>query len=381
MWSIDEEIDLRILITGGAGFIGSHLADALVAAGHEVVVFDNLDPQVHGPGCSVPTHLAPGASFVQGDVRNRTALAGALVGVQAVYHLAAQTGVGQSMYQIERYVETNIQGTAVLLDLLASGTYPVEKLILASSRAVYGEGAYKCALDGPVYPSPRALEQLEHSIWDPACPVCGGNVQPTPTSEDAPHQPSSVYALSKSVQESLCHMISRTYGLTVTTLRYFNVYGARQSLSNPYTGVLSIFSSIIKNGRVPEIYEDGLESRDFVHVRDVVQANLLALERQGCDGQAINVGSGQRLTILEIASTMLQAFGMQGEPRFGGRFRVGDVRHCFADISLAHRLLGYTPQVAFEEGLRDFLAWALEEDADDLIETAKQELAVRKLFR
>lgn len=372
---------MRILVTGGAGFIGSHLVDALLAAGHDVLVLDNLDPQVHGSTCEWPPYLPPDASFVRADVRDRAALADALRGVDVVYHLAAQTGVGQSMYQIERYMGVNVQGTAVLLDLLANGSYPVKKLILASSRAVYGEGAYSCPVDGLVYPGTRVLARLEQALWDPICPVCGGPVEPVATPEATPAQPSSVYALSKSVQESLCHMFGQVYGVDVVTLRYFNVYGPRQSLSNPYTGILSIFSAIIKGGNAPEVYEDGLESRDLVHVRDVVQANLLALQHDGIGGQVINVGSGRRLTVLEIAQTLMRAFQAEGELLFRSRFRVGDIRHCFADLARARELLGYEPAVTFEDGVRDFLAWAHEQETRDLSQVTKRELATRGLFR
>ncbi len=396
-----------VLVTGGAGFIGSHLVDALVARGHAVRVFDNLEPQVHGPDAAGlalaaqgrwPAYANPGAEYILGDVRDRDALGRALAGVEAVCHLAAATGVGQSMYQISKYVEVNVQGTANLLDALANGSggprpHAVRTLILASSRAVYGEGAYRCATCGLVHPSVRTPAQLDtahhdaahHDAahfnaarWEPPCPHCGGPLAPALTPESLAPDPGSIYGVTKLAQEQLCLTAGRAYGLGVTSLRFFNVYGPRQSRSNPYTGIFTAFLGRLAAGEAPEVYEDGLMTRDFVHVSDVVAALLLALAAPGAAGRPYNVGSGQAAAILDVARLLCSGTGLT--PRISGAARVGDIRHCTADNAAAAAAFGYAPQVDLAAGLAALAADPQAHPAADLTAAAR-ELAQAGLLR
>lgn len=374
-----------ILVTGGAGFIGSHLCDALLTRGAAVRVFDNLDPQVHGPLASdghrptPPAYLSPEVEFIYGDVRDRDALRRALQGVDVVFHQAAAVGVGQSMYQVHRYIDVNTRGTAVLLDLLITERNRVRKLIVASSMSIYGEGAYTCPNCGPIYPEVRPEAQLAAGDWEMHCQRCGAVAEPRPTSEDKPLKSTSVYAVSKKDQEELCLIVGRAYGIPTVALRYFNVYGPRQALSNPYTGVAAIFSSRLLNGKPPLIFEDGQQTRDFVHVRDIVQANLLALDSEAANYQAINIGTGRRTSVAEIATLLTARLGLDIAPRIVHEFRKGDIRHCYADISKARCLLGYTPSVPFEQGVDDLIAWVRQQTAQDRVEGAYVELATRGL--
>src|SRR5215813_9499812 len=334
-----------ILVTGGAGFVGSHLVDALLNAGHKVRVFDDLTPQVHGN--QLPDYLSSDAELIMGDLRDEAAVHDALEGVEVVFHLGAAVGVGQSMYEISRYVGVNTLGTAVLLQELLNRKNKVEKLVLASSMSIYGEGRYICEKCGEVAPPLRDAVQLRTKQWEPLCPECGQTLKPAPTDESKPLQCSSIYALSKKDQEEMCLLYGRTYGLPVVALRYFNIYGARQALSNPYTGVAAIFASRLMNGKPPLIFEDGEQLRDFVSVEDVVRANLLSMERPQADGMALNIGSGQPISIREVAHELARAMDTQIPAELTQKYRAGDVRHCFADISAASRFLGYAPRVRF----------------------------------
>ena len=349
----------RILVTGGAGFIGSHLVDALLKAGHQVRVFDNLDPQVHG-GLQEqglwPEYLSPDCERILGDVRDRDALNQALADVKVVYHQAAAVGVGQSMYEIERYVDVNTRGTAMLLDLLANVRHTVRKLIVASSMSIYGEGQYSCPEHGDLYPRLRPEEQLAAHRWEMHCPACGRQAEPRPTDEEKPLHATSIYAITKKDQEEMCLMTGRAYKLPTVALRYFNVYGPRQALTNPYTGVAAIFSGRLLNKQPPVIFEDGLQSRDPTHVQDIVQANLLALEREEMNGAAYNVGTGRALTILDTARSLIHHLGSTLAPEIVHKYRAGDIRHCFADISRI-QAMGYQPTVRFEEGMAELVEW------------------------
>jgi dTDP-L-rhamnose 4-epimerase len=347
----------RVLVTGGAGFVGSHTVDALLERGHAVRVFDNLAEQVHGGGGARPAYLARGAELVRGDMGDVEAVGAALAGIDVVFHLAAAVGVGQSMYQIAPYIGANTQGTANLLQAMLDRKTRVEKLVVASSMSIYGEGKYLCEECGPVGPAPRTPEQLRARDWELRCPQCARAVTPMATDEAKPLQCTSVYALSKKDQEELCLLYGRTYGVPVVALRYFNIYGPRQALSNPYTGVAAIFAARLLNQRPPLVFEDGLQMRDFVSVRDVVQANLLAMERRDADGQALNVGSGDAVSIREVAAALARALGSDVEPEFTGKYRAGDIRHCFADIAAASAALGYAPRVSFAEGMRELAEW------------------------
>jgi dTDP-L-rhamnose 4-epimerase len=355
----------RILVTGGAGFLGSHLADALLARGHQVRVFDNLTEQVHGAGPR-PDYLAADVELLRGDMRDLEAVREALDGVDVVYHLAAAVGVGQSMYQIAHYMGANTQGTANLLQAMLDRKGRIEKLIVASSMSIYGEGKYLCEQCGEVSPPPRSNAQLKSHQWEAKCPHCSLALAPIATDESKPLQCASVYALSKKDQEELCLLYGRTYHLPVVALRYFNIYGPRQALANPYTGVAAIFASRLLNGKPPLIFEDGLQMRDFVDVRDVVAANLLAMEGREADGQAINIGSGQPASVREVAATLARALGRNLPPEITAMYRAGDIRHCFADITKARRLLGYEPQYKFVDGgAEELVDWLRAQTPED----------------
>jgi dTDP-L-rhamnose 4-epimerase len=362
----------KILVTGGAGFVGSHTVDALLREGHEVRVFDNLDDQVHHG--SFPAYLPKEIEFVRGDVRDIEALRKATSGIDVVYHFAAAVGVGQSMYEIARYMEINTQGTANLLQALLDRTGTLEKLIIASSMSIYGEGQYRCEEHGMVAPPPRPATQLRAKQWQVACPECGRPLAPAPTGERKPLQCSSIYALGKKDQEEIGLLFGQTYGVPVVALRYFNIYGTRQSLSNPYTGVAAIFASRLLNRRAPLIFEDGEQLRDFVSVHDVVQANLLAMQRSEADGCALNIGSGQPITIRQIADTLAATLEVKMEAEITGKYRAGDIRHCFADISLAQRLLGYNPRYQLQGAVGELVEWLRSQSAVDLVEEASSRL-------
>ena len=367
---------MHILITGGAGFIGSHLADDLIRRGHRVRALDLLAPQVHGDSGERPAYLHPDVELQRGDVRDRDAVRRALEHVDAVYHLAAAVGVGQSMYEIAHYTSTNNLGTAVLLEELARR--PVQRLVVASSMSLYGEGLYADAAGAVVEGQERPLAQLRTAEWE-LRDDAGGLLTPLPTPETKTPSLSSVYALSKYDQERLCLMIGRAYGIPTVALRFFNVFGTRQALSNPYTGVLAIFASRLLNGRAPLIFEDGLQRRDFVSVADVVQACRLALEVPEADGRAFNVGSGRSYTVRDVAQMVQDALGRPVAPDICGKYRVGDIRHCFADITLARDVLGYAPQVMLEDGLAELAGWLRDQTAQDRVADASRELAARGL--
>lgn len=367
----------RILITGGAGFIGSHLTDDLLAQGYQVRIFDCLSPQVHGAGGNRPTYLSPEAELVCGDIRDSDALRRSLEGVDAVFHLAAAVGVGQSMYEVSHYTSVNTLGTANLLQLLINR--PVEKLVVASSMSLYGEGLYRTP-GGDLLPgSERTRQQLKQRDWE-LHDLDGEILTPVPTPETKPPSLASIYALSKYDQERMCLIIGRAYGLPTVALRFFNVFGTRQALSNPYTGVMAIFAARLMNGNPPMIFEDGLQRRDFVSVKDVARACRLAMETSEADGLVLNVGSGRHYTIKELAVRMAEVMGMDDvEPEITGKYRVGDVRHCFADITLARRVLGYEPQVALESGLAELVRWLEGQSAVDRVDQARAELSARGL--
>lgn len=370
---------MKILVTGGAGFIGSHLVDALVEAGHSVRILDSIVEQVHIGG-KVPEHLNPNAEFIRADVCDADAVAKALDGIEVVYHEAAEVGVGQSMYEIVRYVKANDLGTAVLLEEMIKRKDQFKKLIVASSMSIYGEGAYRNPATGEtVNPPLRSDEQLAAHEWE--LRVGDVELEPVGTTEEKPLFPTSVYAVSKQDQEQYCLAVGRAYKIPTVAFRYFNVYGTRQALSNPYTGVCAIFSSRLMNDQAPMIFEDGLQSRDFVHVSDIVQANLLALENDGADYQAVNVGTGRATSVREIAQLLAKGLGKEIEPEIVGKYREGDIRHCVSDITKAKSLIGYEPKVTLEAGLEELLAWVSQQEADDRVQTATAELAAHSLVK
>lgn len=367
----------KVLITGGAGFIGSHLADELLGHGYDVRALDNLSEQVHGKGCRRPAYLHDDVELHVGDVRDPQAVAQALEGVDAVVHLAALVGVGQSMYEIAHYTAVNNLGTAVLLEALIK--HPVKKLLVASSMSIYGEGFYRNAAGELVTVPERGIEQLKAGDWELRDDL-GEVLTPVGTAEDKTPCLSSVYALSKYDQERLSLLVGRAYNIPTVAMRFFNVYGTRQALSNPYTGVLAIFASRLLNGNAPMIFEDGQQQRDFVHVKDVALACRLALEKPEANGQVFNVGSGNSYPITDIATRLAAVLDKpELKPQITGKYRVGDIRHCYADISLAQEKLGFYPQVDFDSGLRELAAWLEGQIADDRVNEASAELAARGL--
>jgi dTDP-L-rhamnose 4-epimerase len=367
---------MLILITGGAGFIGSHLADELLRTGHRVRVLDNLTSQVHGDNARRPAYLDREVEFVRGDVRDRDAVRRALQGVEAVYHFAAAVGVGQSMYQVAEYTSVNNLGTAILLEALTK--HAVGRLIVASSMSVYGEGLNRTNDGAVLAGTDRTLDQLRRGEWE-LHDGKGGTLTPVATPETKPPSLASVYALSKFDQEQLCLMLGRAYGIPTVALRFFNVFGTRQALSNPYTGVLAIFASRLLNGRAPLIFEDGQQKRDFVSVLDVARACRLALTAPAAVGQAINIGSGRVSTVVDVAAVLGDVLGIEMEPEICGRYRVGDIRHCFADITLGRQVLDYEPTVSLEDGIVELAGWLQGQVANDRVAEARAELIVRGL--
>jgi dTDP-L-rhamnose 4-epimerase len=362
----------RILITGGAGFIGSHLADELLRAGYAVRALDVLVEQVHGDS-QRPDYLDSEIELIPGDIRNPEVVRGALEGVDAVVHLAARVGVGQSMYEQAEYAGANTLGTTVLLDALQE--HPVRKLVVASSMSIYGEGAYE-----PVPATERTRDQLERREWEPRGPH-GEELTPIATPERKEPVLASVYALTKFDQERLCLLYGASYDVPTVALRLFNVYGPRQALSNPYTGVLAIFASRLLNDKPPVVFEDGDQRRDFVHVADVARAFRLALEQDGADGGPVNVASGRSVSILEIAEALAQVLGKDIAPELPGTYRAGDIRHCFADVTLAQELLGFEAEVDRDDALAELAQWLETQPATDRFDRAAAELAERGLTR
>lgn len=367
-----------VLVTGGAGFIGSHIVELLLERGYRVRVYDKLVEQVHGD--AGPRYVPADAEFVRADMCDRDALSKALVGVSLIVHDAAEVGVGQSMYEITRYIDANTGGTAVLLELLATGSHQVERVVVASSMSIYGEGAYRCENDGLVHPQLRGEAQLAQQQWEVRCPDCDLPLTPVATTESKPLHPTSIYAISKLDQESMCLAVGRAYGIDVVALRYFNTYGPRQALSNPYTGVGAIFSSRLLNGRAPLVFEDGRQLRDFIHVSDIAHANVLALEVAAVRDQAINIGTGTPVSVGEVATTLAARMGLDIEPEIVGRYRAGDIRHCWADVTKARSLLGFEPSVSFGDGVSGLVKWVEEQErADDRLDEANALLVARGL--
>jgi dTDP-L-rhamnose 4-epimerase len=367
----------NVLIVGGCGFVGSHTADALLELGHRVRIFDNLCSQVHGG--EFPAYVSSDAEFIEGDVRDLTSLSHAVCGMDVIYNLAAAVGVGQSMYEIAAYTATNIQGTANLLQAILDSQCLPEKIVVASSMSIYGEGRYVCRLCGDAAPHARSFTQLTQKDWEMHCSGCGAIAQAAATDEQKPLHCTSIYALSKKTQEEMTLVFGRAYNIPAIALRYFNIYGPRQALSNPYTGVAAIFASRLMNGKSPVVFEDGFQMRDFVNIRDIVRANVLAMCSSGGDGLALNVGSGQPVSIRQIASEIASMLGVQLPMEIPGRYRIGDIRHCYADVSSISQKLGYAPRVTLREGIGELVEWLRSQQAHDRTEEAMQQLAVRGL--
>jgi dTDP-L-rhamnose 4-epimerase len=373
---------MKVLVTGGAGFIGSHIVDLLLEDGHKVFVLDDLEPQVHRGAKSAPGYLNPKAEFHYGDCRDKK-LVDKLVGkADAVIHEAALVGVGQSMYQVDRYVINNDDSTAVLLQSVVEHRERIKKIIVASSMSIYGEGRYICPKCGPIAPKTRGEKQLEKHRWELECEVCGSVCKPAPTDEAKRTICESVYAVTKKTTEELCIVIGTAYKIPTVALRYFNVYGPRQALSNPYTGLLAIVASRVLNGKAPIIFEDGEQSRDFVNVKDIAAANLAALNWTGKGQEVINIGTGRALTVNEAVAAVVGGLDGKEPPLITGRFRTGDIRHCYADVSRAKKILGFKARIKFEKGLPEFLDWAREEEGVlDLADRCLGELEAKGLVK
>jgi len=369
---------MRTLVTGGAGFIGSHLVRELVRRGDQVIVLDSLEDQVHHGA----TPQLPGpVELIVGGVGDVEAADRALAGVDRVVHLAAAVGVGQSMYEIARYTERNTMQTATFLERLVAQRPPPTRLVVASSMSIYGEGEYECPEHGRIAPPPRPEEQLLARQWELQCPECGGQLTAVGTRETKPIIPTSIYAITKRDHEELCLVTGAAYGIPAVALRFFNVYGPGQALSNPYTGVAAIFASRLLNGRAPVIFEDGEQSRDFIHVSDIASAIMLALDSDRATGQAINLGTGQPTTVMQIAQALTAGLSLDIEPIRNDQYRAGDIRHCVADPRRAWALLGFEAATKLEDGMQELLKWLVDQEAVDRVDDATRELASRGLAR
>ena len=369
---------MRTLVTGGCGFIGSHLVRELVGRGDDVVVIDSLEQQVHnGKAPDLPEHV----ELVVGSVGNVASVDRALEGIDRVVHLAAAVGVGQSMYEIANYVEKNTLASAVFLERLVARSPRPRRLVVASSMSIYGEGEYECSEHGRVAPGPRPDEQLATRAWETRCPTCGKEVAPVATRETKPLIPTSIYAITKRDHEEMSLVVGSAYGVPTVALRFFNVYGPGQALSNPYTGVAAIFASRLLNGRPPVIFEDGRQSRDFVHVSDIVRGIMLALESDSAVGHAVNLGTGRVTTVNDVAELLSRGLGLDIEPERTGQFRAGDIRHCYADTDRAEELLGFRAEVALDRGMTELAGWLAGQEAEDRVDVATSELAARGLAR
>ena len=377
---------MRVLITGGAGFIGSHIALKLIEKGYQVNVLDNLLEQIHGTNpdetsplyCSIKNKV----HFFKGDVCNKTLLEQALTDVDYVIHLAAETGTGQSMYEIKRYIDVNIGGTALLLDILTNMKNHVKRVVVAESRAIYGEGKYHCKKCGEVYPTERRDEDMANGDFECHCPKCGGGLSLVATTEDSAIHPSSVYGIGKQVQGQLVHLICKNIGIESVSFRYQNVYGPGQSLTNPYTGILSIFSNRIKSHKGINIFEDGKESRDFVYIEDVVDATIAGMEVPAANGNVFNIGTGVATDVLSVAKTLCKHYGIEVPLTISGNYRLGDIRHNYADITLAKQILGFYPRWSFDAGIKQFTEWVNRQNLHtDNYEASLEEMKQKGLFK
>lgn len=376
----------KVLITGGAGFIGSHIALKLIEKGYDVIVLDNLLKQIHGAD---PDHTSPlycsiknKVRFIKGDVCDREALENAISDADYIIHLAAETGTGQSMYEIKRYVDVNIGATALLLDILTNIKHRVKRIVVAESRAIYGEGKYHCEKCGDVYPTERKDEDMAKGDFECHCPKCGGKVTLVATTEDSAIHPSSVYGIGKQVQGQLVHLICKNIGIESVSYRYQNVYGPGQSLTNPYTGILSIFSTRIKNHKEINIFEDGQESRDFVYIDDVVNATIAGMEVPEANGHVFNIGTGIATDVLTVAKTLCKHYGIDAPLNVSGNYRLGDIRHNYADISLAKKILDFEPKWSFDQGIKQFSEWVNKQELQkDNYEASLEEMKQKGLFK
>ena len=374
----------NILITGGAGFIGSNLALQLLSRGHRLRIMDNLSEQIHGDYTNSPLYqsIIGKVEFIKGDVRERTDWEKCLAGQEIVVHLAAETGTGQSMYEIEKYVDVNVKGTGIMLDILANQEHSIQKVVVASSRSIYGEGKYECKEHGVVYPGNREDKLLADAQFEPTCPTCREEVRLLFTDEESKIHPSSIYGITKQNQEQMVLVACKSIGIAAVALRYQNVYGPGQSLTNPYTGILSIFSTRLLNQNPINVFEDGKESRDFVYIDDVVAATIACIERDAANHQVFNVGSGEVTSVAQVAAALKAAYQSEVEVSVSGDYRLGDIRHNVADISKARDILGFKPQVMFEEGIKRFSDWVKQQEVEeDKYEASLEEMKRKGLMK
>ena len=376
----------EVLITGGAGFIGSNVAIAILNKGYHVTVMDSLSEQIHGvnPETTSPLYqsIRDKVTFIKGDVNSREDWEKALINIDYVIHLAAETGTGQSMYEIKKYVDANIGGTALLLDILTNSKHHIKRVVVAESRAIYGEGKYHCQHCGDVYPLERKDEDMSKGDFECKCPICGGEVELIATTEDSAIHPTSVYGISKQVQGELVHLVCKSIGVESVSFRYQNVYGPGQSLSNPYTGILSIFSTRIKNGNSINIFEDGKETRDFVYIDDVVDATILGMEVPAANGHVFNIGTGVTTDVLTVANTLCEKYRIQVPITVSGNYRLGDIRHNFADITAARGILGFDPKWSFSDGIVQFTEWVNQQEIhEDNYDISIEEMKQKGLYK
>ncbi|WP_151948816.1 NAD-dependent epimerase/dehydratase family protein [Aliarcobacter butzleri] len=372
----------KVLITGGAGFIGSNLSLKLIKKGYEVTVLDNLSPQIHGSYSPLYESIKDKVNFIKGTVLSYDDWKKALDGTDVVVHLAAETGTGQSMYEIEKYTDVNIKGTSIFLDILANEKHSVKKMIVASSRSIYGEGKYDCPKCGIVYPNERKDEDMKNGDFAVKCPYCGIDAKLLATDEESKIHPSSIYGITKQVQEQMFLVMGKSLNIPAVAFRYQNVYGAGQSLSNPYTGILSIFSTRIKNGNDINIFEDGKESRDFVYVDDVVEATILGIEKDEANYEVFNVGLGQAIDVNTVASTLTRAYDSNSKITISGNYRLGDIRDNYADLTKIKSKLEFEPKISFEEGIRRFTSWVnVQEVVEDKYEKSIEEMKEKGLYK
>ena len=366
----------NILITGGAGFIGSHLALKLIEKDYKITVLDNLSPQIHGEDANKSAlylSIKNKVNFIKGTILNKEDWRIALKDQDVVVHLAAETGTGQSMYEIEKYTDVNIKGTSIFLDILTNEEHSIKKMILASSRAIYGEGKYNCQKHGIVYPLAREEKDLNCGDFSVKCPFCADNVEVLATDEESKTHPTSIYGITKQVQEQLFLTIGKSLNIPTVIFRYQNVFGAGQSLTNPYTGILSIFSTRIKNGNDIQVFEDGKESRDFIYIDDVIKATILGLEKEEANDEIFNVGSGIRTDVQAVGETLKKAYNSN---------RLGDIRDNFADVSKINTTLGFAPEIDFVSGIEKFTQWVnLQEIEEDHFENSIEEMKEKGLLK
>ena len=373
----------NILITGGAGFIGSRLCEKLFDKGYNITVLDNLSAQVHGNDESALFEkIKDKCTFIKGDVCNKEIWPVALKDQDILIHLAAETGTGQSMYELSKYNNVNIMGTTNMLDCLAKDNHSIKKIIIASSRAIYGEGKYICSVHGPTYPLERSELLMQKGDFDLKCIICDIDLQLVGTDEKSKINPLSIYAVNKYCQEMMVMLMGKTLNIPTVSLRYQNVYGPGQSLSNPYTGIISIFSTRLLNGNNLDIYEDGLESRDFVFIDDAVDATILCMQSANADGEIFNIGTGKNITVIEVAESLIRLLDSQGKTSTVGKYRLGDIRHNYADITKIHKILGYSPKYSFQDGLAEFVKWVQNQKiVEDNYEESIKELKDKGLIR